>query len=210
MAAGLCKFRILFVLLPLLLVACGRGERPERVENRWAVSGMRCLAALAEAGALAGHWSPPQGGPCAVDTPVSLFVAHAHIEPPLGTSCAMALAWARFVPRVDALARAHLGTGLAAVLHFGSHACRSMTGNPSRMSLHASARAIDIAGFRLADGSEVRVAHDWLGTSPRSRFLRAVARAACDHFSVVLTPAYDRAHHDHLHFDIGPWRLCGL
>jgi hypothetical protein len=85
-----------------------------------------------------------------------------------------------------------------------------MTGNPRRTSLHASARAIDIAGFRLADGSDVRVGRDWFAADGRGRFLRAAARAACGHFSVVLTPDHDRDHRDHLHFDIGPWRLCGL
>jgi len=198
------------VALPLLLAACGGRERPEPAENRWAISGMQCLAALAEADGVAGHWSPPRGGRCGVDTPVSLVAARAAIEPPLSTSCAMALAWARFVPRIEELAREHLGTGIAGVLHYGSYACRRMTGNPRRTSLHASARAIDIAGFRLADGRDVRVGRDWSAQDGRGRFLRAAARAACGHFSVVLTPDHDRDHRDHLHFDIGPWRLCGL
>lgn len=198
-------------LLLLLLAACGGGRQPaERAENRWAVSGMRCLAALAEAGGVAGPWAAPRQGACRVDTPVSLVAAPAAFDPPLGTSCAMALAWTRFAPELDRLARRHLGTRVLAVRHYGSYACRRMTGNGRRMSLHASARAVDIAGFALADGTEIRVSKDWRGSGPRSRFLRAVARAACGHFSVVLTPDHDRDHRDHIHLDIGPWRLCGL
>ncbi|HYC13481.1 MAG TPA: extensin family protein, partial [Stellaceae bacterium] len=34
------------------------------------------------------------------------------------------------------------------------------------------------------------------------------ASRACDYFSVVLSPDSDRYHYNHLHFDIGPWRLC--
>jgi hypothetical protein len=37
-----------------------------------------------------------------------------------------------------------------------------------------------------------------------------IARGACSVFRVVLTPAYDKAHHDHFHLDLGPDRLCGI
>lgn len=206
-----CRLRTAVPFLLLVLAACGGGRGTvEHTENRWAVSGMRCLVALAEAGGVAAPWTAPRRGSCGVDTPVSLIAAVAGFDPPLGTSCAMALAWTRFTPELQRLARHHLGTTVAMVRHYGSYACRRMTGNGRRMSLHASARAVDIAGFVLADGTEVRVGRDWRGRGARSRFLLALARAACGHFGVVLTPDHDRDHRDHIHLDIGPWRLCGL
>lgn len=194
----------------LLLAACAGGDRPGPGSDGSSVSGMRCLAALAGAGALAADWSAPRAGGCGVDTPVTLVAAGASLQPPLATSCAMALAWAQFVPQLERLAREHLGTGIAGVHHYGSHACRRMAGNGRRLSLHATARAIDVAGFDLVDGTQVLVARDWRGAGRRSDFLRAVAKTACGHFAVVLTPDHDRDHWDHLHFDIGPWRRCGL
>ena len=109
----------------------------------------------------------------------------------------------------DRAARELLGSGLAEIRHFGSYACRRMTGNRRRTSLHASARAIDIAGFRLENGTRVSVLEDW-GSGPKGEFLRRVATSACRRFGVVLTPAHDRDHRDHIHIDIGPWKLCGV
>jgi hypothetical protein len=36
-----------------------------------------------------------------------------------------------------------------------------------------------------------------------------VAQGACKIFSVVMTPNRNAEHHDHLHLDIGPYKLCG-
>ena len=38
--------------------------------------------------------------------------------------------------------------------------------------------------------------------------LKDLARTACDYFNVVLSPEYNALHHDHLHFDLGPYRTC--
>jgi len=90
----------------------------------------------------------------------------------------------------------------------GSHACRRMTGNAGRASLHARALALDLVGFEFPDGSRVTVFEDWSDRGPRGRFLRAVAKAACRHFAMVLTPRSDRFHLDHLHLDLGPFVRC--
>jgi hypothetical protein len=201
-AAGLCA----------LVASCG-GEPPTRpgTDAPYRLSGPACLQALAARQVAATRWTARTRGNCAVDTPVTASTARGtRFTPPLETSCAMLVAWADFDAALQQAAIDHLGSGVAAVRHFGSHGCRRMTGNAGRLSLHAHARALDVAGFELADGSTVSVASGWRGTRAERRFLRAVAAAACRHFSVTLTPASDRAHADHLHVDIGPWRLCGL
>ena len=167
-----------------------------------------CMAALAGSGAHFGPWPAAPGGACSVDQPLVLERAGPVLLPPLETSCAMAAAWTGFVPELDRLARTEAGAPVTAVLTAGSWSCRSMTGNSSRPSLHASARAIDVRGFQLADGRRIDVARDWYRQDAAGRFLRAVGKAACRHFQVVLGPPADRFHHDHLHVDIGPWRLC--
>jgi hypothetical protein len=70
--------------------------------------------------------------------------------------------------------------------------------------------AIDVAGFRLSDGTTVSVEHDWSESGPKRQFLRHLARRACSYFSVVLTPDSNAEHHDHIHLDIGPDRLCSV
>ncbi|HMR31597.1 MAG TPA: extensin family protein [Geminicoccaceae bacterium] len=192
-----------------LLAGCTRYEPRTRGPSTtvWPTGGS-CLVALADQGIAVRPWPAPISGGCAVDTPVVPAGDRPLLSPPPRTSCAMLYAWSTFEPTVDQLARRHLGSGLRSVQNYGSHACRAMTGNRSRLSLHASARALDIAAFELANGDRIVVQTAWKGRGPEAAFLRAVARAACERFSVVLTPETDAAHQDHIHVDIGPWKVC--
>ena len=168
-----------------------------------------CLTDLAAIGAKFEPWPAPDSRSCTVVAPISLRSTTLVPDKPVQTSCAMALTWARFEPEIRAIARAELGAEPVRLLHFGSYACRARSGNAGRMSEHATGRALDVAGFGLTDGREVLVSRDWRDPGPKGRFLRAVAAASCRHFGVVLTPASDRYHQDHIHFDVGPWNLCG-
>ena len=107
------------------------------------------------------------------------------------------------------VAREIYGQAVAGVEHLGSFACRNIYGRvDARRSQHASANALDIAAFRLADGRRVVVAEDWNGHGDAARFLRAVRDGACGNFDGVLGPDYNRAHHDHFHLDLGGWQIC--
>lgn len=197
------------ITLSLVLAGCG-GGRSSRVTGPAYPSGAACVRLLAERGIAVQPW---QGGSraCPIDTPVrAARGAMAGFSPPLETSCSMLYAWSGFEAQLDRTARTILGSPVVAVRHYGSYGCRSMTDGSGRPSLHAQARALDIAGFVLADGRTVTVVAGWYGRPDERRFLRAVAAAACRTFSVVLTPNSDRYHRDHIHVDIGPWRKCGL
>jgi hypothetical protein len=76
------------------------------------------------------------------------------------------------------------------------------------MSEHATANAVDIAGFVLADGREVSVLRDWGKDSAVSRFLDRIHARACRHFNAVLGPDYNERHRDHFHFDQGDFDTC--
>lgn len=125
-------------------------------------------------------------------------------------SCPLAVAFALFERHaLQPAAQAAYGQRVARVDHLGSFACRNMYGreNGSR-SQHATANALDIAGFRLADGRTISVLKDWPKENPDARFLRQVREGACDTFNVVLSPDYNAAHRDHFHLDVGPWWIC--
>lgn len=107
-------------------------------------------------------------------------------------------AWARF--GVDRAAQQVFGSPLASIQTMGSFACRNVAGT-SRRSAHASADAIDIGGFVLADGRRISVKDGWQGNSQEREFLRIVQRSACRRFGTVLSPDYNAAHHDHLHLE---------
>jgi len=53
------------------------------------------------------------------------------------------------------------------------------------------------------------VSDGWNSEDPQVRgFLRALHRAACARFSVVLGPDANAFHRDHFHFDMGPGPYC--
>jgi hypothetical protein len=124
-------------------------------------------------------------------------------------SCPLAqsfAAWARF--GVDRAARQVLGSPLARIETMGSFACRNV-GNSGRRSAHATANAIDVAGFVLADGRRISVQRQWSGGSAEERrFLELVHASACKRFGTVLGPGYNAAHHDHFHVETGGQSFC--
>ena len=121
-----------------------------------------------------------------------------------GMSCAVAAAyhlWMRDI--VQPAAQAHFGQRVTGVDHFGSYGCRRTYGRESgSWSEHASANAIDIAGFRLANGRRISVVRHWNGTDQERAFMREVRDGACRLFATTLSPDYNQAHHDHFHFDM--------
>jgi hypothetical protein len=95
------------------------------------------------------------------------------------------------------------GTHVAEIELAGSYACRGVNGaRGGRRSEHAYANAVDIKGFRLADGREVRVLTSWRGMPQDRQFLHAVHDGACQHFSTVLGPDDNWYHRDHFHLDL--------
>ncbi|WP_339418176.1 MULTISPECIES: extensin-like domain-containing protein [unclassified Pseudomonas] len=125
-------------------------------------------------------------------------------------SCPLAVAFALFERHsLQPAAQAVFGQAVTRVDHLGSFACRNMYNRSvGRLSEHASANALDIAGFRLADGRRISVLKGWPGEGADARFLRRVRDSACDDFNVVLTPDYNAAHRNHFHLDMGRWWVC--
>jgi len=190
----------------LLLAGCGGTTGPS------GLSGRACLARLTTQ-AVAYRPLDSADGPssrCQVDTAVRVTRIEAGLNHPTVMSCALAARFDDFEREVvQPLAAAELGRRVVRINHMGSFSCRGINGG-SHLSQHAFGRAIDIAGFRLSDGTTLSVEHDWRGPGPKRLFLRRLARRACGYFSVVLTPDSNAEHHDHIHLDIGPDRLCSV
>ncbi len=125
--------------------------------------------------------------------------------------CGTALSLTQWVTQtVQSAARDRLNGYVVKIESFGSFACRPVNGVAgNKLSEHAQANAVDIAGFVLADGRRITIANDWNGPdAARRAFLRQVRDAACRRFVTVLSPDYNAYHRDHLHFDMGNGRLC--
>ena len=104
---------------------------------------------------------------------------------------------------VEPAARFHFGVPLVEVKVMASYGCRAMNNQwGARLSEHGHANALDVGGFVLADGREIKVKTGWLGDMRERAFLRAVHGGACNTFTTVLGPNYDRMHHEHIHLDL--------
>ncbi len=131
-------------------------------------------------------------------------------------TCRMALALGRFEQIAQELAEQHLGSKIRKVTQMGTYSCRKMTRFANMVSEHSYANAIDVESFQLENWKTVSVERhfgplDRPAASNEAKFLRELARRLYDEniFSVVLTPYFDRLHHDHLHLDLARYRVDG-
>jgi hypothetical protein len=112
---------------------------------------------------------------------------------------------------VQPLALSSLGSRVTALEDMGAYSCRNMIGNSKWVgvrSQHALANAIDISGFKLADGRVITVAKDYKGTGPEAAFLHAAHMAACKYFRVAIGPNFNATHWNHIHLDRGVFIGC--
>lgn len=127
-------------------------------------------------------------------------------------SCETAVALALWLEHeVQPLAIEIFGQKVASIRSYGSYACRNVIGSPfwrDRRSQHATANAVDIGGFVLADGRRISVRRHWKSDGAEGRFLRQAHARACPYFRAALGPDYNRAHYNHFHLDRGPFTRC--
>ncbi|EBA14216.1 extensin-like domain-containing protein [Roseobacter sp. CCS2] len=172
----------------------------------------QCLAALDGHAALQSLGPLEDTEQCFITDRVDLRAVGQSRLAPVETRCAIALRLAMWERHsVQPAAQEFLGSTVSSIDHFGSYNCRAMrtgSGPSTRMSTHATADAIDIAGFGLANGTRIRLLADWEAEGPRRDFLRAVRNGACDWFNLTLSPDYNRLHADHFHLQSRGWGLC--
>lgn len=145
------------------------------------------------------------GGGCSANSSVALIDVGYPVTNVKAIQCPMARAlthWAR--GPVQQAAREHYGSRIVRLETMGAYACRRINGGSSgALSQHAFANAVDISGFVLADGRRITLTEGWRGSGEDKAFLRDVRDSACRQFRTVLSPDYNAAHYNHLHFDNG-------
>lgn len=148
---------------------------------------------------------------CGYTNAVRIHRMNMEVGPAFAVSCRQALSlalWEKHVVQPAALRL--LGAPVTKLEHFGSYSCRSVYGRPNaRMSHHATADALDVAGFVVGD-QRIRVLRDWQDNAAAGQFLREVHDGACQFFDAVYGPEYNAAHRDHFHLDRGTFRTPGM
>jgi hypothetical protein len=172
-------------------------------------------------GAVAGRLGEPVAdGECGVDSPVLVTaIGGVTLSAESTMTCAMATAFATYVPAVEAAAREFMGSPLKQLVAGSGYECRNRNrAQGGKLSQHAFANAMDISAFALADGRSVSVEGDWpqpvnagkegppvaqRASTAQAKFLAAIHAAACPLFTTVLGPDADMEHADHIHLDLG-------
>lgn len=148
------------------------------------------------------------GTDCPLRNVVRVRAGHVAFNSSFLATCPLAVSYALFEHHgLQPLAQEFFGQPVTRIEHFGSFACRTISGS-ARWSRHATANALDIGAFRLADGRNISLSGHWRGDGDEARFLRALRDSACEHFQGVLGPEYNAAHHDHFHLEVGGFGLC--
>lgn len=199
-----------WVAMGVALAGCTSSPPPPPV---LADIGARCLAGLDQRSIRydrMADFTTPEG--CGVSQAVRIKQSALAWNRPALMSCSLAATIWEFETRVvQPAAQRHFGQAARKLSHAGSYSCRGeIGGRAERISQHGYGRAIDVTGFELADGTVISVLRDWRGKGEKSAFLLDVAKGACTIFNLVLTPNHNAEHHDHLHLDIGPNKMCGV
>ena len=124
-------------------------------------------------------------------------------------NCPLALGSALYIhQQARPLTKRFMGSDLTRIDHLGSFACRNIYHRPdARRSEHATAEALDIAAFRLANGERVTVLNGWKGAKTQP-WLKAMLAASCGYYGNGLGPEYNAAHANHFHLGMRGFGLC--
>lgn len=173
-----------------------------------------CMAVLNQAQQLkmiAFRPAPDVRGDCTVTNPVRVTrFGDVALSSSFLASCPLAVSSAMFVQqRAVPAAQTVAGSKLTRIDHLGSFACRNIYNRPgARLSEHATADALDISGFRLANGERLSVVRDWNNQAQKGALLRQLFSDSCAFYGNALGPEYNAAHADHFHLGMRGFGIC--
>jgi hypothetical protein len=151
------------------------------------------------------------GAPDAVQLQTILLPDQSKVAviPPATLRCPMAEQVTEWVRNEVAPSLVEFGPPLRVLDNFDSYECRGRNRvRAAALSEHGRADALDVRGFRLADGRElgltdIRVEKVWR---------EKIRSTACARFSTVLGPGSDGYHEEHIHVDLAErrngYKLC--
>lgn len=137
---------------------------------------------------------------CGLDKPVRVTAIDGiRLNQPATVNCDTAVALKRWI---DTALRPALGRrDLVELRIAASYVCRPRNNKKgAKISEHGRGKAVDVAGFVFADGTEWSILRDY------NKTIRRAHKGACGIFGTTLGPGSDGYHEDHLHFDTASYR----
>jgi len=170
------------------------------ISRRGSVCGMRDIKGV--------NAAPIRGpGGCGIARPVKITqVAGISLTRELTVNCTAARQFDGWIKQSVKPIIGRQGGGLDAVQIIGGYSCRTRNSKRgAKLSEHAKGNAIDVAGFKLRDGTIYSVKRNWRRGRGRVA-LHKIHKSACGPFGTVLGPNSDRHHQDHFHLDVARYR----
>jgi Extensin-like protein C-terminus len=212
-----------FAAFCLLLAGCSNYEHARRPAWRTQAENACLAQKLIHVSAYVQPWHEIDGpGICGLTRPFkvsALLDGEVVFNTTYTLDCPMIAALNTWVTEVvQPAAQARFNQRVVEIIGMGTYSCRSINNQAGAgLSEHSFGNAIDVGGFRLADGREISIVRDWTrGDEQAQAFLRDVHAGACGDFTTVLGPGYNIFHYNHFHLDLamhgntstGPRRVC--
>jgi len=207
----------------LTLAGCSNYERPRRPAWREQAENACIAQRLVQVSAYVQPSHPIDGpGICGLTHPFKVTALQGgavQFNATYTLDCPMIAALDRWLAdTVQPAAQARFGMPVTEIDSMGTYSCRGINNQAgAQLSEHSFGNAIDIGGFRLADGRQISIVRDWPhGDEQTQAFLREVHGGACNTFTTVLGPGANVFHYNHFHVDLamhgnssrGPRRIC--
>ncbi|PWL18942.1 extensin [Falsochrobactrum shanghaiense] len=148
---------------------------------------------------------------CRIDNPIEVsgFASGSIAFKPAATlNCQITEAFARWIKGdLQPSSRLRYLSGVNTIHNAGGYSCRTMNHRRgAKMSEHSRGNAIDVTRITLNNGKNIVVRKPGFFAFREKGLLNSVRSDACDYFTTVLGPGYNREHADHFHFDLMPRR----
>lgn len=207
---GVGRAQLRVVGMGAILVGCSVGEyRYTEVEGRgtWRTEAeSACMATRPASPTITALSAFTENGTCGMDFPLevtALSIGTVQIKPTAKLNCPFTTALESWISAsVQPAARAHLGSSVVEMKQISAYACRNRNNFGRELSEHAFGNALDVSGFKLANGREIIIQSSWNGAPDEQAFLRQVFAGACRHFTTTLGPGSNIMHYNHVHVDL--------
>jgi hypothetical protein len=193
-----------------LLAGCSVGEyQYTEVEGRggWrAEKESACMAARPPSPTITTLAAIVEEGTCGMDFPLQITAlanGSVAVNPNPTLNCPFTDALEAWIANaVQPAARATFGVEVVEIEQISAYACRNRNNFGRELSEHAFGNALDVSGFKLANGRRIIVQSGWNGKPDEQAFLRKVFGGACPVFTTSLGPGSNIMHYNHFHIDL--------
>jgi hypothetical protein len=165
-----------------------------------------CMATRAPSPTVAEIGPIVEEGTCGMDFPLevtALSTGSVVVSPIAKMGCPLADALENWIAgSVQPAAMAEFGSPVVEIRQISAYACRNRNNFGKELSEHAFGNAVDISGFKLANGKSFSVQNGWKGDAKEQAFLKQVFAGACQRFTTSLGPGSNIMHYNHFHVDL--------